>query len=329
MAVDKKARATVAMPWAMIDAAESYLGSVSLNGHHELPAQFNWHEFYAALEAAKPVPELAVDGVREPYAAIVKRLLNPPFGTETSERLLMGTAADAIRHLAKQEADIRAAYVLRRADNMELERENKRLDREWEAAEEERHKLEGLIRRIEPHIDAIVDYASTMGEHEPNRIAHEVRSVCLGPSQDELAGQQIAAKMIAKIDAAIAKPSAQRGWLIELRGQRPSWAIVDPNDYDEHWTTDSARALRFARREDAQTYIDHIGWTEAFPSEHIWDDGRAARTASSPAQAWVAYTPSGAFVMHLSSAEGKARALADGLIVRAVAAEAEAQEGTS
>ncbi len=36
--------------------------------------------------------------------------------------------------------------------------------------------LQGLVIRIEPHIDAIVCYASTMGEHEPNRIAHEVRA---------------------------------------------------------------------------------------------------------------------------------------------------------
>ena len=44
--------------------------------------------------------EALPDGVeRKPYDMIVKRLLNPPFGTETSERLLMGTAADAIRTL--------------------------------------------------------------------------------------------------------------------------------------------------------------------------------------------------------------------------------------
>ena len=40
-----------------------------------------------------------------------------------------------VEHLAKQEVDIRASYCLVRADNAELARENKRLDREWEAAE--------------------------------------------------------------------------------------------------------------------------------------------------------------------------------------------------
>lgn len=49
---------------------------------------------------------------REPYATIVKRLLHPPFGTETSERLLMGTAADAIRTLLDQVADLSTSSAL-------------------------------------------------------------------------------------------------------------------------------------------------------------------------------------------------------------------------
>lgn len=36
------------------------------------------------------------------WARLVKRLLNPPFGTDTSERLLMGEAADAIRYLLER-----------------------------------------------------------------------------------------------------------------------------------------------------------------------------------------------------------------------------------
>ncbi len=55
-------------------------------------------------------PAPAPDGevVRKPYDMIVKRLLNPPFGTETSERLLMGTAADAIRTLIDENARLAA-----------------------------------------------------------------------------------------------------------------------------------------------------------------------------------------------------------------------------
>lgn len=39
---------------------------------------------------------------------IVKRLLDPQFGSETTERLLMGTAADAIRHLQGETARLQA-----------------------------------------------------------------------------------------------------------------------------------------------------------------------------------------------------------------------------
>ena len=33
-----------------------------------------------------------------------------------------------------------------------------------------------LLRRVEPHLDAIICYASTMGEHGPNRLAYDVRA---------------------------------------------------------------------------------------------------------------------------------------------------------
>jgi hypothetical protein len=36
-------------------------------------------------------------------------------------------------------------------------------------------ELEDALRGVEPFLDAIVCYASTMGEHEPNRIAATVR----------------------------------------------------------------------------------------------------------------------------------------------------------
>ena len=38
----------------------------------------------------------------EQLDALVKRLTDPPFGTETSERLLMASAADAITALRAQ-----------------------------------------------------------------------------------------------------------------------------------------------------------------------------------------------------------------------------------
>lgn len=41
---------------------------------------------------------------------IVDRLRNPPFGTETSERLLMATAADEIATLRRELAEAAAAH---------------------------------------------------------------------------------------------------------------------------------------------------------------------------------------------------------------------------
>lgn len=90
---------------------------------------------------------------------IVKRLLDPQFGSDTTERLLMGSAADAIRylqgelaealakttHLAKQEVDIRTAYGTVRADSMQLVRESKRLEREWAASEARVRELTLLL----------------------------------------------------------------------------------------------------------------------------------------------------------------------------------------
>ncbi len=99
-------------------------------------------------------------------------------------------------------------------------------------------------------------------------------------TQDELVGEQIAAQIIARIDAEHPDYREETGWLAELKGSVPSWAVLNPDDYDEHWTTDSTKAIRFARCEDAQAFIDHNGWTEVFASEHIWADCRARSLAT-------------------------------------------------
>lgn len=58
-------------------------------------------------------------------------------------------------------------------------------------------------------------------------------------------------------------------WLIELAGNHgaPNYFQLE---HDNDWTSDANRALRFARRQDAQAYIYHIGWTEPKPVEHMW-----------------------------------------------------------
>lgn len=65
---------------------------------------------------------------------------------------------------------------------------------------------------------------------------------------------------------------AEYGWLIELKPEhRPR-----PTYYGENgegvlgWTPDSLRAIRFARKEDAELVIECEGFTEAFACEHGW-----------------------------------------------------------
>ena len=79
--------------------------------------------------------------------------------------------------------------------------------------------------------------------------------------------------LIAAARPAVVSDEVETGWLIEgwdskARALKAGWWTLEGENGG--WTTDSTRALRFARNADAQAYIDHIGWTEALPSEHRW-----------------------------------------------------------
>lgn len=76
-------------------------------------------------------------------------------------------------------------------------------------------------------------------------------------------------KSLAEIAAA--NPVPETGWLIELRGNSPQWwSLTDTEGEGGYFTNDSLKALRFARKQDAEAVIEDIGWTEAFASEHQW-----------------------------------------------------------
>jgi thiamine pyrophosphate-dependent acetolactate synthase large subunit-like protein len=81
---------------------------------------------------------------------------------------ICGEAAATITTLLA-ECEAQLETINRQADL--LAKAGRQLKEEAARAE----KLESLLRRIEPHLDAIVCYASDMGEHEPNRIAFDVR----------------------------------------------------------------------------------------------------------------------------------------------------------
>lgn len=65
----------------------------------------------------------------------------------------------------------------------------------------------------------------------------------------------------------------ETGWLAELisRSGPPTWwTLTDTEGEGGYFTNDSVKALRFARKQDAESYIEDAGWTEVIPTEHQW-----------------------------------------------------------
>lgn len=94
--------------------------------------------------------------------------------------------------------------------------------------------------------------------------------------EDKAAYDAIVAESSARLrrdlaEIAAANPAPETGWLIELRGGPPQWWYLGEDGEDgQGWTSDSLKALRFARKQDAEAYIGNVGWTEAFATEHEW-----------------------------------------------------------
>jgi hypothetical protein len=64
----------------------------------------------------------------------------------------------------------------------------------------------------------------------------------------------------------------QTAWLVEFNAsvcEAPNWYFIG-DDSDDFMTGDANKALRFARRVDAEQFIAREGWTEAFASEHVY-----------------------------------------------------------
>jgi hypothetical protein len=70
-----------------------------------------------------------------------------------------------------------------------------------------------------------------------------------------------------------AKPKVETGWLVENDNGGPCWWGRTPDGEDVFgWTTSSLMALRFARKEDAEAYIEEVGWNDVIATEHQWSD---------------------------------------------------------
>lgn len=75
------------------------------------------------------------------------------------------------------------------------------------------------------------------------------------------------------------KDVEETAWLIELNqsvSHTPAW-YGETVEGMLGVTTDSLKAVRFSRKQDAEAVMQDIGWTEAFVSEHMWCDPRALK----------------------------------------------------
>ncbi len=67
----------------------------------------------------------------------------------------------------------------------------------------------------------------------------------------------------------------ETGWLVEGKHLDSSahWYTLG-EEYEDgfEWTKEAHRALRFARKIDAENFINDIGWTDVVATEHMWSD---------------------------------------------------------
>ncbi len=83
----------------------------------------------------------------------------------------------------------------------------------------------------------------------------------------------VSSRFKAEMDRIMAEQGTiETGWLCEwLHATGPEWwSLTDTEGDGGYFTNDSLKALRFARKEDAQAYIEDAGWTEIVPTEHQW-----------------------------------------------------------
>ncbi len=117
------------------------------------------------------------------------------------------------------------------------------------------------LKAVEPYLDSIVCYASTMAEHPPNALPAKVRAA-------------IAQAEAAALRAADAAQAGERAWLVELSipSHAPQWWGFNhsPRSRGE-WCADSNSAVRFARRLDAERMRLHIIAAFGFTGQHSYE----------------------------------------------------------
>lgn len=137
-----------------------------------------------------------------------------------------------------------------------------------------RKRVEANVRRA---LDEGMQSFALAGPDERQVITDKVR-MFIGTAIERAPGAGIKYKTDALqslVDEIVSIRSAPQvrdksGWLIEMNDP-PVYHLLSA-DYDDQWTGDVSRAVRFAREEDAQAYVDHVGWTTppVRVVEHMW-----------------------------------------------------------
>jgi hypothetical protein len=86
------------------------------------------------------------------------------------------------------------------------------------------------------------------------------------------------------VSAETPNPKSETGWLIERRsrlggtmlwyaaGPASRWERHQAVETPEIWTDDASKAIRFARKADADTLIHFEGFRNAVAVEHAWQE---------------------------------------------------------
>ena len=115
-----------------------------------------------------------------------------------------------------------------------------------------------------------------------DRVLSEFLLHAEGPNLDEADRQTIkhhADDLIGVGNAALKKavypptpaPKSETGWLIEVKGRGDAvWWCCSGGFSPISWTTQSEKACRFARKQDAELIINKLEISHAIATEHAW-----------------------------------------------------------